>query len=112
MRALRSFEVEVVRLLAADALSPEQLGSVLSFEGPARYEYSGSGYFVTLSHPALPQARVVCYRPIVIGRSGAVACGFVVYIEHGELTLECHTWGPVDVPDGFREFEVELETAA
>lgn len=112
MPALKTFEVEVVRLLAAGTLSPDQLESVIAFDGPVRYEYSGSGYFLTFSLPALPEPRVVCSEPKVIGRSGEIVCGFVLFIEGGELTFECHTWGPVDVPDGFRDFAVEIETAA
>ena len=108
MSALRPFEARVVKLLAAGRLSPQQLHARLAFEGPGRYEYSGSGYFLTLAIPGLPLERIVCREPVVVGRSGDVTCGFVVFMERGELTLECFTWGAVEVPEGFRDGEVEL----
>jgi hypothetical protein len=37
-------------------------------------------------------------------------CGFIIYIENGELTIECHPWGD-DVPEDFRDREVEITEA-
>jgi hypothetical protein len=49
----------------------------------------------------------------VVGRSGEVLCGFVAFLRNRELTLECHTWGAVDVPRDFRDLDVNvtIETA-
>ena len=75
------------------------------------YEYTGSGYYLAVGHSSVPSDRFVCHQPIVLGTSGDVQFGFVVFLENGELTLECHTWGPVDVPDDFREQKVEIRVA-
>jgi len=34
----------------------------------------------------------------------------VVFLGEGALTLECHTWGAVDVPGDFRELNVSVST--
>jgi len=43
-----------------------------------------------------------------MGVTDGIEFGFVVFLEHGELTLECHTWGAIDVPSDFRERNVIL----
>ena len=55
MHALRNFEIEVIRLLANSALDKSQLDSLASFTGNAEYEYTGSGYFLTVRMPMLPE---------------------------------------------------------
>jgi hypothetical protein len=39
-----------------------------------------------------------------------VAFGFIIFIEDGELTIECHPWDE-DVPEDFRDREVEVTAA-
>jgi hypothetical protein len=43
-----------------------------------------------------------------MGEANGVRCGFVVFIENHALTLECHTWGEIDVPPDFRDQNVVL----
>lgn len=109
MRALRNFEVEVIRLLGKSTLDKSQLDSLNAFSGSAEYEYTGSGYHLTLRSPTLPDVRQTLSRPIVRGKADGIECGFLVFLEHGKLTLECHTWGAIDVPCDFRERNVVLE---
>jgi hypothetical protein len=109
MSVLKAFEREVFDLLAAGALSTGQIEAVASEGTFVSYEYTGSGYFLTLAHPTLPRERVVCSQPAVMGHAEGIDCGFVLFIENGELMFECHTWGPVDVPEGFREKTVQVE---
>jgi hypothetical protein len=99
MMLLKTYEVQVVRLLTSGILSPEQCEAALDEGRIVSYEQTGSGYFLCLSHPSLPQARTVCHRPIVTGHHGNEDCGFVIFIEKGQLVLECHTWGEVDLSD-------------
>jgi hypothetical protein len=75
------------------------------------YEYSGSGYFLTIAHPSLPAERKVCSQPIVMGRAEGVDCGFLLFIQDGKLLMECHTWGAKDVPEGFRDKDVQVDIA-
>jgi hypothetical protein len=70
------------------------------------YEYTGCGYFLSVKHPSLPAEPRTLSEPAVVGKVGDIQAGFVVFLGDGELTLECHTWGPVDIPEDFREREV------
>lgn len=100
--------MRAIRLLAGDALCEEQLALLGLIPEPSRYEYTGSGYFLTLAHQLLPaQAKTLSF-PAVVGRSGDVTCGFVVFLGERELTLECHPWGAIDIPSNFRELPVDI----
>ncbi|HEY9879048.1 MAG TPA: hypothetical protein V6D29_11360 [Leptolyngbyaceae cyanobacterium] len=108
MEILKQFEVEVVRLLAPSILSKEQMDTVFHEAEFVSYEHSESGYFLTIKHPILAEGRTVCSNPTVVGQTGAIDCGFVLFIENHELTLECHTWGDAALPDGFREESIHI----
>ncbi len=56
----------------------------------------------------IPEQRIVCDQPLLTGKLGDVYCGFVVFLEAGELTLECHVWGDDPMPEDFREHQVEM----
>jgi len=82
--------------------------------GPGTFvglDETGVGSFLSVGHPALPAARVVCSEPLVLGKAGDLACGFVVFLRGGQLTLECHGWGDA-IPAGFRDYDVEVNTTA
>jgi hypothetical protein len=96
--------------MAHDALSEDQLRSVFSAQSLWSYEYTGSGYFLSVTDPSLPSAKKTLSKPPVIGNSGDIQAGFVVFLGEGRLTLECHTWGEVDVPENFRELDVSVST--
>jgi hypothetical protein len=109
MSVFREYEIKVLDLLASNALSRQQLAAVVREGKFVSYEYSGSGYFLTVAHPSLPKQGITCWQPTVTGHADGIDCGFVLFIEDGELTMECHTWGPVDVPEGFRDRDVRVE---
>ncbi len=110
MGTFRVFESHVLHLLVIPKLGAEIVEGIERDAKLVSYEYSGVGYFLTVKHPSLPSERIVCDKPNVVGRSGNIQSGFVVFIESGELMLECHTWGEVDVPESFREQHVIVET--
>lgn len=101
--AFRSYEVEVLRLLCANCFSDRMLKAICEHPGPAEYEYTGGGYFVSVRAPWLPMKRSVHDEPNVVGSSDKFRCGFVVFIENNELTLECHNWGGEEVPTDIRD---------
>lgn len=111
MSVFKDYERRVLALLAPGALSPEQIEAVAREGTFVSYEYSGSGYFLTIAHPSLPMERKVCSQPIVMGHADRIDCGFILFIQDGKLMIECHTWGAIDVPDGFREKDVRVEIA-
>jgi hypothetical protein len=108
MSPLREFEIEVLRHLVKPKIGGERFRSVIETGTVKSYEHTGVGYFLVVSHPILPKERLVCHKPLIMGRSGAIECGFVAFIEGGELTFECHSWGESDVPKDIRERSIEV----
>lgn len=108
MSAFRAFELQAIRLMASSVLSEELLQALGRIEQLASYEYTGDGYFITVYLPSLPTARKTLSAPPVVGNSGAIQAGFIVFLGEQELMLECHTWGAVDIPPDFREREVTI----
>ena len=94
MEILRVYEKAVLDLL---------LRAVFS-----RAEISKGGYFLTVRHETLPAERQVCQEPIVIGETNGVICGFVVFLQDKELTLESHSWSENEVPEDFRDQDVKV----
>jgi hypothetical protein len=111
MATFRDFELQAIHLMANNALSEMQLALLREFEAPSDYRYTGSGYYLSVKHPSLPQKRQTLCEPAVVGISGNIRCGFVVHLDgDGEVVLECHTWGEVDVPDDMRDRDVYIST--
>ena len=108
MEVLRDFEQTAIELLTRDVLSPEVLAEFKRSAEFVSCKHTGYGYFLTLRHPKLPEKRVVCHRPTLIGVSEGIETGFVIFLENHELTLECHSWGDETVPDNYRERHVEV----
>jgi hypothetical protein len=108
MSEFEKFESQILHLLVAQKLGTDTVDAIVREGQPVSYNYTGSGYFLTVAHPKLPTTRMVCSEPQVIGRASNIESGFVVFIENGELTLECHTWGEIDVPENFRKLSVDV----
>jgi hypothetical protein len=106
---LRDFELDAIRILASGHLSYDQLEGLQSLRMPARYEYTGSGYYLTVADPRLPAEKRTLSVPPLLGIADDVVCGFIVFVGNHELILECHTWGAVVVPEGFRQRSVRVE---
>ena len=111
MTVLRNYEQKVVRLLTPRVLSPQQIDSVIHEGELVEYDYTGCAYFLTLRHSTLPVARVVCNEPKLAGTADGIYSGFVIFIQNGQLTLECHSRGDVDVPEWFRDRDVQVAEA-
>ena len=110
MSVFRPFEVEAIRLMTAGVLSDRQLLLVLNAAHVKSYEYTGSGYFLTVEELLLPVEPRTLSNPVVVGNVDEIQAGFVVFLGDGELTLECHTWGDIDVPADFRDRSVIVIT--
>src|SRR5690242_5158356 len=85
--ALRPFEVRVIRLMAEGCLTEDQFRAVFSAQSLSSYEYTGSGYFLSVEHPSLPEAEQTLSEPAVVGNAGDIQAGFVVFLGNGKLTL-------------------------
>lgn len=108
MSAFQAFERAVVLALVGRHLPSSVIESVLESGEVVSFEPTGSGYFLTVTHPTLPASRTVCDSPMLVGRADDLECGFVVFLENRELTLECHSWGD-PLPDDFRTRDVGVE---
>ena len=95
MGVFKKYEEQVLDLLTASVLSRNQLESVKNDGVQEKYEYTGCGYYLDVKHPCLPIERIVCDDPLIVGNAGSFEAGFVIFIEKGELTLECHDWGGI-----------------
>ena len=74
------------------------------------YDYTGVGYFLTVAHPSVPSKRTVCSEPSVTARVNGALCGFVVFLERGELTFECYTFDdPGTVPENIRDLNITID---
>ncbi len=90
----------------ASALPDDIHSEVMGACETCYYEYTGSGYYLTVRHPALPAESRTLSAPVVIAESDDITAGFLIHLGDHALTLECHTWGPVDVPADFRDRDV------
>ncbi len=106
---LKNYEKKVIEILVSNKLSPKVLANVIQNIEFVGYEYTGSGYFLKIRHSDLPKNRIVCDKPILIGKAEHIQCGFIIFLENKELTIECHSWGEIEVPEDFREKNVEIQ---
>jgi hypothetical protein len=108
MNIFRKFETQVLRLLVTPTLDAQIVSSIENNAEFVSYEYSGCGYFLTVRHSAIPIDRIVCNKPFVSGVAQGIRSGFVIFIENGELMLECHELGEPTVPSNYRDLDVAV----
>jgi hypothetical protein len=111
MNNFKEYEATALRLLTAQVIPASQIDVILAECEFISYDYTGCGYFLEVAHPELPQARVVCHKPLVMGTADSMYCGFVVFIENRTLTLECHSFGDKEVSADFRDKVVSLSVS-
>jgi hypothetical protein len=108
---LKDFEKKAIALLTfglftyADVLSMDREAELVDIE------HTGVGYFLTIKHQRFSEQRSAYSEPVVIGEIPGLVVGFVVFIEKGELMLECHGWGADSVPKEIREMDVQVDPA-
>ena len=105
---MTKFAKEILSLLLAKRFSEDQLQRILEDAEIPGYELTGSGYFLTINHPEIPNGKSTWSMPTVKGNADEIECGFLAFITDGQITLECHSWGELEVPEDFREREVRL----
>lgn len=104
----KDYEKNILKILVSKELPPDEFNEVMQNAEFVGYEYTGSGYYFKVRHPNLPENRIVCSKPILIGEAENIECGFVVFLENNELTIECHSWGELEIPENFREKNIQL----
>lgn len=108
MGFLKSFEIEVLQALGGRTLSAPQVVKLSEDGELVSLDFSGVGYPLTLRHRDLPDARVVLDKPIVTGKADDLLTGFAAFVENGEVTLECFSYGGEPVPEDYRNFDVRV----
>jgi hypothetical protein len=106
---LKDFEKKAIALLTFGLFT---YADVIAIDREAEFvgiEHTGGGYFLTLRHPGFPQERRVFDMPILSGEAPGVRVGFIVFIENGQMTLECHDWGADGVPENIRDMDVQVD---
>lgn len=106
--SLKPFELEVLHLLTSNVFAPAAMQAIIKPADRILYTHSGCGYFLTLRDPRFPTERHVFSDPLLIATARDIVAGYLAFVENGELTLECHTWGVVDLPSEFREWNVVI----
>lgn len=105
---VQEYEKIVLRLLCTGTLPPSVLHGAINTPDKISCEFTGAGYFLELSHEDVPEGRIVCSTPHVIGRFQGREVGFVVFIENGLITLECHDYDGHGIPKNIRYGLVEI----
>jgi hypothetical protein len=103
------YELRALQLLVTPRLGATVVDTIAREASLVSYDYTEVGYFLTVAHPSLPHERIVCDEPLLTGRVGDTEIGFIVFLESGELTFECYTFGLETVPDNIRELNVTID---
>lgn len=103
MNNLREFEVEVIRLLGNSTPFAEILHRLVQSRINVQIDYTGVGYFLTIDSPSLPESRAILSDPVVVAEVDGIECGFIAFIEHHSLMLECYTYGDDCMAPDFRD---------
>ena len=111
MEELKSHEQIVLDILVSNVIAEDTLKDIKRNPIFPEYDVTGHGYFLTLRHPSLPLESIVCDKPMIIGECDGIETGFVVFIENGELTIECHGWDDSKIPRNYRELDIQIVKA-
>ena len=110
MSVFTSYERKVLNVLVAPHLGASALDAIVGEARLVSYEFTGCGYFLRVAHPSVPAERTVCSEPMVTGLVHETLCGFVVFLERGELLFECYTFDDT-VPEDIRSLNVTIRRA-
>ena len=107
MKELKEFEKKVIKHLLGKRFDDKATADILDNYDFVNYDHTGVGYFLSIKHLLIPQKREV-FTDKTIGTFSGVEVGFVIFLENGELTLECHTWSGDKLDGSFRDCDVEI----
>ncbi len=102
----REYEAIVLEYLLEPILPDEVVDDIIENSTFVSLEVTGAGYFLTVRHPWIGSRRVVSTRNAT-GEHGELRFGFVVFLEDGELTLECFTYVD-EAPPSLRDLDIEI----
>ena len=108
---IKDFEKKALAFLTSGLYAYADVLKISDEAELAGIEHTDAGYFLTIRHPCFSQERSIYSKPVVIGEIPGLVVGFVVFIENGELMLECHGWEAYGVPENIREMDVQVSPA-
>jgi len=107
--SLQQFERDAITRLCVAVIDETALSRILAEAEVVDVDHTGVGYFLTLRHSELPTGKRTVDSPYLLGESGDVCVGFMVFLGDHELTLECFNLGTRDdVPLTVRELPLDL----
>lgn len=99
----------MLQALLADEFSGDQLMQILNDASDPHVEFNGYGFYVSVRHQAVGSARrVYGGSQSLAGHCDGRVAGFIVFLEHGQLTLEIYPWDGDCLPATFRDGEVTI----
>ena len=105
---LTSYECIVIDLMLKDNLSVTEIDSIKGTHING-LEFTGAGYFVQVQHSCLPTSRRVVSEPAIYGYGDGYMVGFLLFMENGKLTIECHSYGEANPPITIRDLPLRIE---
>ena len=107
---LKPHELSVVNILCSNVLSKRQIESLRSEVRKVEFEPTGVGYHLVVRNKELPLENTVCNTPFVSGSFGKIIVGYIVFLGDGLLHIDCHQMCEQDIPNNFRELDVQINT--
>jgi hypothetical protein len=108
MSLFAQFEVEVIEVLAGATLSSDQMTALMQGGSKFKCEFTGYGYFVTVTDALFPMERVVRHRPTVTGTVAEFFVSFVMFLGEHEVVFECYPLNDIALPEHFRDLPVRI----
>jgi hypothetical protein len=105
---LKPHEINVIYILLSGIISSDVIESINTNPNITDFYTTGHGYFLTLTNLELPNERIVCHEPMIIGESNGVESTFLIFIEEHQLTIECAGMSDVEPPEDYRNWDIVI----
>ncbi len=102
----KDLEVEALMNLLKPHFDRNQVIDLLNHAESQKVEYTGYGFFVSITNSCIGCERRVCDMPLLIGESDNKQVGFVAFLDNNRLTLEIFPFNGESIPEDFRERNV------
>jgi hypothetical protein len=107
---IKEHEKRVLELLALPHIGRDVLDRFVAGAETAEYDATGYGYYLTIRNPGVDVGHVTIHEPLVIGTADGISTGWLLYLDHDRIMIECHGWGE-KVPKFYRERIVGISSS-
>lgn len=105
---LKPHEINVIDILLSSIISSDVIESIKTDPDITDFYTTGHGYFLSLTNLELPNHRIVCHEPMIIGESNGIESTFLIFIEEHQLTIECAGMSDTELPENYREWKINM----